>query len=381
MSIMPIQDSFSNLKPDLILSAVEREGFFPTGRFQQLNSLENRVYAVYIDPTDYCPLDQENRTIDRLVIKFYRPFRWTQDQILEEHRFLNDLKDAQVPVCCSLTLKNGSAIGTIGGYSYSLWPRSPGRIPDEFTPEMLSSVGRALALIHTVGESRLHIHRPRMDSRKMFLEPLEYLLDQGTIPGQFSDRFSIAAKTCANLMDERLAVLPFHRIHGDCHWGNLLHDGVSLRFLDFDDTLTGPAVQDIWMIAPAVDEIGIGQRLILLDAYRTVKPFDDQWLSAIDVLRVARGVYYSAWIARRWADPSFPKTFPLFGSNEYWEQETLDLENFLNDHDANRKKMQAEEIKEAATDRGKKTDAQDDDSSPEKQPTNKDFFWDWEERE
>jgi Ser/Thr protein kinase RdoA (MazF antagonist) len=376
MSIMLIPDSFSRLEPDLILSAVEQEGFIPTGRFQQLNSLENRVYAVHIDP-----IDIEDRTIDRLVIKFYRPLRWTLDQILEEHQFLNDLKDAQVPACCSLILKNGIAVGIAGEYLYSLWPRSPGRIPDEFTLDMLSAIGRALALIHTVGESRSQVHRPRMDSRKMFYEPLEYLLDQGTLPEQSRDRFSAAAKTCATLMEVRLAVLPSHRIHGDCHWGNLLHDGVSLRFLDFDDTLTGPAVQDIWMIAPALDEKGITERQVLLDAYREVKPFSDEWLSAIDLLRAARAVYYSAWIARRWADPSFPKTFPHFGSSEYWEQETLDLENFLNDHDAHMKKVQAEKIKNITLDRRNESDAKDGDATPGERLTNKDFFWDWEEHD
>jgi Ser/Thr protein kinase RdoA (MazF antagonist) len=372
---MSMPDSFSSLGPDSILSAVEREGFFPTGRFQQLNSLENRVYTIYIDP-----VEQQGRSIDRLVIKFYRPLRWTRDQILEEHRFLNDLNDAQVPVCCSFVLKNGSAIGAAGDYMYSLWPRSPGRIPDEFTPEMLSLVGRALALIHLVGESRSQVHRPRMDSRKMFMEPLAYLSNEGILPEQFRERFFVAAKTCAAIMEERLSVLPFHRIHGDCHWGNLLHDGASLRFLDFDDTLTGPAVQDIWMIAPAVDESGSDQRRVLLDAYRTVKPFNDEWLSAIDILKVARTVHFSAWIARRWADPSFPKTFPQFGSNEYWEQETLDLENFLNDRDAHMKEIQAEKMRETRSGLKNESDARDDDSTPGNRLTNKDYFWDWEER-
>ncbi len=366
---MSIEDSFSRLEPDSILNAVEREGFIPTGRFQQLNSLENRVYAVYVEP-----VDMEGQSVSALVIKFYRPLRWTVDQILEEHRFLYDLKEAQVPACCSLVLSNGSTVGTAGEYNYSIWPRSAGRIPDEFTPGMLSSIGRALALLHAVGEARSHVYRPRMDSRRMFLEPLEYLKDCGILPAQLRHRFSVAAATCAALMDERFQGLPFHRIHGDCHWGNLLHDGASLRFLDFDDTVTGPAVQDIWMIAPAVDERGAAERGILLDAYRTVKPFADEWLSAIDLLRAARAVYYDAWIARRWTDPSFPGTFPHFGSVEYWEQETLDLENFLSDHDANVKKAQADSKKNDTAD---ETDARGDDSAG-KRLSNKDFFWDWE---
>lgn len=312
---------FYTLTPDAVLAAAEAAGIEPTGSFLQLNSLENRVFSV------------EGEERERVVLKFYRPGRWSAAQILEEHRFLAELAEAGVPVCAPLRLgsadTSSGSLGSSDGILFAAWKREGGRIPDEFTDEMLFAAGKLIARIHRVGAGSGFRQRPPLDAENLVRKPLAGMLERGDIPSDLRERYTDCALRVARAIDERTAAAPRLRIHGDFHWGNLLWDGKELRVLDFDDCAEGPPVQDIWMIAPAVDGRGKEQRLILLEGYRTVAPFEESWLGAASALRAGRFVDYAAWIAERRDDPAFKNAFPDFGTEEYWEKETADLESIL----------------------------------------------------
>jgi Ser/Thr protein kinase RdoA (MazF antagonist) len=317
------KEQFYRLQPEAVMRAAEAAGYEPTGQFIQLNSLENRVYSVGVEDGP------------GLVLKFYRPERWSAAQIGEEHGFARELALAGVPVCAPLDLpaaariEGQAALGSAEGIYFAAWEKAPGRIPDEFTDEMLFQLGRSIALLHEVGAKKLEGVRPVLDSSGLISAPLDFLLESGAIHPHFRDRYAEAARAAARALDKALSGAPRQRIHGDCHWGNLLYDGKTLRFLDFDDFRYGPPAQDIWMITPAIDAKGVAQREILLSGYRSKRPFEESWLGAVNPLKAGRYVHYAAWIARRWEDPSFKNAFPAFGGKEYWEGETRDLEALL----------------------------------------------------
>lgn len=320
---MTEHEHFYRLQPETVMKAAEIAGSSPTGQFMQLNSLENRVYSVSVDEGP------------ALVLKFYRPGRWSAAQIGEEHAFTRELSDSGFPVCVPLELPENARVdgmpclGSIEGMFFAAWERAPGRIPDEFSEAMLFQLGRSIALLHETGARATTGSRPILDAQTFIVRPLDSLLKSKTIHPQFAQRYEAAATAAATALDRALAGAPRHRIHGDCHWGNLLYDGKTLRFLDFDDFRYGPPAQDIWMIAPAIDRQGIAQRDILLSGYRSKRPFEEAWLDAVNPLKAARYVHYAAWIASRWEDPSFKNAFPAFGGKEYWESETRDLEALL----------------------------------------------------
>jgi Ser/Thr protein kinase RdoA (MazF antagonist) len=316
---MNTDEQFFHLTPDSIIKALEEAGFSPTGQFLQLNSLENRVYSLMLDDDSH------------VVTKFYRPGRWTSDQIREEHEFIRDLDDAEVPVCAPLTLADGNTFMRSSGIYFAVWKRTGGRIPDEFSDSMLMMIGRLIARLHNVGEMKASKFRVGMNSENIIMNPFNFLTGNGFLPAGIIPRFEKCVKDAAHALDLALEDVPMFRIHGDCHWGNLLHNGERFFFLDFDDFVTGPAVQDIWMIAPAVDARGIVQREILLEGYRQFRSFETRWLHAVNPLRAARYINYAAWIARRIDDPSFKTVFPNFGTDEYWERETTDLEMMIRD--------------------------------------------------
>jgi Ser/Thr protein kinase RdoA (MazF antagonist) len=325
------------------MQAVERGGFKPTGYCQALNSYENRVYD----------LAQEDGS--HIVAKFYRPGRWSRDQILEEHELLFDLRRDEIPVCAPLPLAGGNTIGEILGICYAVWPRTGGRAPDEPSDTMLEMLGRLLARIHNGCAAKKAEHRLELTGRSYGLDPLA-LLEGRFLPAHLADRYRNAVRAVVEIYDALRKDVPFHRIHGDCHLGNILQGSEGWFFLDFDDFLTGPAVQDLWMLVPARDKEGLRQREVFLAAYRQFRDFQDSWLRLIEPLRALRFIRYAAWIAERWEDPAFPAAFPHFGTTKYWEDETRDLEaqvEFFHKHP--------------------------DDLPQEKELTNKDFFWDLEE--
>jgi Ser/Thr protein kinase RdoA (MazF antagonist) len=345
-----VSEFFFRLTPDHVLGAVEAGGFLPTGHCSALNSLENRVYDVRLDDGSH------------VVAKFYRPERWTREAILEEHRFLADLREAEIPVCAPLEFPDGGTLHEVEEIFYAVWPRTGGRAPDELTDESLAVLGRLLARIHNAGAGREAPERRRLSSEHLIHEPLRVL--EPRLPSSCAARYRQAALQVAELYDSRAAGVPVHRIHGDCHVGNLLRGDAGFFFLDFDDFVVGPAVQDIWMLAPGRDAEGLRQRDVVIQGYREFRDFSPGWLSLAEPLRAMRFVYYAAWIARRWEDPAFPPTFPHFGSEAYWDRETRDLEE------------QLERIESGAADPGSDSERGSAPSGDDDELTNEDFFWD-----
>jgi Ser/Thr protein kinase RdoA (MazF antagonist) len=310
-----LSDLFFKLTPDWVLAAVEAGGYEPTGHVLALNSLENRVYDLLLEDGRH------------VVAKFYRPGRWSKEAILEEHGLLAELAEAEVPVAAPVAFPDGRTLHEVEGILYAVWARVGGRAPHELSDEQAEILGRLLARMHNVGAARPAVHRRRLNAEVFIHQPLEGL--EKKVAPSWLRRYRAAALEIASIYEARSRGVPVHRIHGDCHPGNLLEGREGFFFLDFDDFLTGPAVQDVWMLVPSRDEEGSRQRDVLIEAYRQFRPFDRRWLSLVEPLRAMRFIHYAAWIARRWHDPAFPLAFPHFGTEHYWERETGDLEQQL----------------------------------------------------
>jgi Ser/Thr protein kinase RdoA (MazF antagonist) len=341
--------SFYQLTPDIVIRAAEEGGLEPTGHCMTLNSFENRVFDLMLEDGSHA------------VLKFYRPGRWSREQILEEHEFLFDLAADEIPACVPMRFPDGSTLRSSDGILYTMWPRTGGRQADELSDDEIMVLGRLLARIHNNGAAKQAPHRAVLEADSFALEPLEFLLSNNFLPSHCAQRYEHAARRIIEIYSELSRGVPLHRIHGDCHLGNLLKGRDGWFFLDFDDFLTGPAVQDVWMLLPSRDRESLRQRELFLDAYRRFRDFDERWLRLIELLRAIRYIRYAAWIARRWNDPAFPKAFPHFGTVQYWEEETKDLQEQLS--------VILEE-----QDGGIPAD----ETPSGEELTNKDFFWDWE---
>jgi Ser/Thr protein kinase RdoA (MazF antagonist) len=342
---------FFRLTPGRVLQAVEAAGMSPTGHCTALNALENRVYDVRLD---------DGRQV---VAKFYRPGRWTRDAILEEHRMLETLAAAEIPVCAPLHFPDGEILHEVEGIHYAIWPRTGGRSPDEFSDADLEVLGRLLARIHNAGEALEVVHRPRLTPQNFPLAALETLEERDFLPPSCASAYRAVVEEVVRVYEDRCGDIAYSPIHGDCHAGNLLHGDQGWFFLDFDDMVVGPAVQDIWMLVPGRDAFAARQRRQMIDAYRLFRDFDERSLELIEPLRAFRFVWYAGWIARRWEDPAFPDAFPHFGTAQYWENEVRDLEE------------QVERILRGsfvASERGDEHPS----GEPEPELSNEDFFWD-----
>jgi Ser/Thr protein kinase RdoA (MazF antagonist) len=318
---------FFELTPDRVLDAVEASGLRCTGRCQALNSFENRVYDVELES------ERPGASLDaRRVVKFYRPGRWSREQILEEHQFLADLVAAEIPAIAPLPFEDGATLHeTPSGIAYALFPKVGGRAPDEFTDEQLERVGTLLGRVHAVGAARKAHHRIRLTPETYGEANLEYLL-RHWVPADFRARYEAAVRGILGLSTPwfEAAAPGAQRIHGDCHPGNLLANAEGhYFFLDFDDMVVGPPVQDLWLLVPGRDTESRVQREALLEGYARMRAFDRASLRLLEPLRALRFIHYTAWIARRWEDPAFPLAFPEFNSHAYWADETADLEEQL----------------------------------------------------
>jgi len=292
-------------------------GVRATGRTFTLNSMENRVYEI--------ELEDERR----VVTKFYRPGRWSREQILEEHAFLAELVEAEIPAVPPLTLGNGSTLDTSpDGILFAVFEKVRGRSLQELDDEQLRQAGRLLARIHSVGAQHAAAHRLRITPAGG-LDSLRILEETGAIDIQVQSRYVRAVRTIVQKIEPLFENVPRHRVHGDCHLGNLLWQGERPFFLDFDDMVSAPAVQDIWMVVRGRDEDAARMRDVMLTAYETMRAFDRSTLRLVEPLRALRMVHYSAWIARRWADPIFKQTFPEFVTYPYWVEEVGALEEQL----------------------------------------------------
>lgn len=302
---------FYSLSPDQVLNAVEAalgNKVRATGRVLALNSVENRVYEIELE------------TEDSVIAKFYRPGRWTQEQILEEHAFLKKLHEAEIPVVVPQAFYK-----TSNSIFLAVFPKVRGRTLDELASEQLLQVGRYLAKIHNVGAHFKLKHRIELDVETYGFQPLEFLLTSNFMDDNFKKRYRSVVEPILETARPLFQDAKPHVIHGDCHLGNILWNQSGPVFVDFDDLLIGPAVQDIWMISKGRDPEDLKLRDELLSGYEEFREFDRHNLILIEPLRAMRMVHYSAWIGRRWNDPSFPKMFPHFGTARYWEEEVEKL--------------------------------------------------------
>ncbi len=313
---------FYDLSPDVLFKAVENALLKPTGEFLQLNSFENRVFKVFLEE----PLHNERA----LVVKFYRPNRWTKEAILEEHSFLLELKDQGIPAVAPLKLPSGSTIAAQDGLIHCLYPMAKGRIPQEFNLSDLAAIGRLLAQVHNLGGQRMAHHRPSMADEDVFLDNRDLL--QNWIAPEVKSRYLSAADRIFDFLATEMNPREFLRIHGDCHRGNLLQtDPIDsekqLFLLDFDDFGMGPEVQDFWMLLSSAQKSENQTELdALMTGYESLRAFPFHQIPWIPALRGLRIFSYAAWIARRWQDPSFPQLFPQFETYNYWAEEVEQLE-------------------------------------------------------
>jgi Ser/Thr protein kinase RdoA (MazF antagonist) len=315
---------FDALTPDVVLDALAAVGLNGDGRLLALSSYENRVYQVQLeDPYEGGA---------SVVAKFYRPGRWTEAQIAEEHAFAGELMAAEVPAVGPLVL-GGRTLHQHAGFFFSVSPRRGGRAPELDDGEVLEWIGRFLARIHTVGATAAFTHRPALDVESFGAEPRGWLLDHHLIPLDVQSAWErrcdealriIGDTALAGAGERGIATL---RLHGDCHPGNILWTpDAGPHFVDLDDARTGPAVQDLWMLLSGERAQRQRQLGALLDGYELFREFDRAELALIEPLRTLRLIHYSAWLARRWDDPIFPITFPWFGSSDYWQGQVQMLE-------------------------------------------------------
>lgn len=314
---------FFELTPERILEAVEESEIRCTGRCLTLNSMENRVYEVEIE-SDSTPHPMR-------IVKFYRPGRWSKDQILEEHSFLQDLIEAEVPAIAPLKFKDGSTLKCLPNANifYTVFPKQGGRNPDELNDSELEQIGRLLARLHQVGEKRRAKHRIQLNPQTYGLDHLTYLIKSKSIPVEYELKYKSLVEKICEASVPLFKNVSFQRIHGDSHLGNLIFGRNGFAWVDFDDMCVGPCVQDLWLIVPGRDERSRIQREILLEGYNQMRPFDRNSLRLIEPLRALRFIHFTAWIARRWNDPIFPKTFIHYGTPKYWEEQMTDLEEQL----------------------------------------------------
>jgi len=306
--------SFFSLTPDRVLDAVEIGGLRCTGRCLPLRAFENRVYEVELE-------DQR-----RLVVKFYRPGRWSRETILDEHAFLAELAAAELPAVPPLDLGTGSTLADVDGIFYAAFPKVRGRILDELEDERLRRIGRLIGRMHAVGAARDAPHRPRVTVQRYVTEPLEVLLAGAFIPAPLAGRYRDVVSQIAEVVATPLAAARSQRIHGDLHRGNIIWGGDGGPILlDFDDCGIGPPVQDIWLLSYGDSEEAKHGREQILEGYEIFREFDRSTLALCEPLRALRIIYMSAWIARRWDDPSFQKGFPAFRTDNYWMAEYEEL--------------------------------------------------------
>ena len=301
---------YAGLSPDVVLNAVSACGLFPDGRLLALNSYENRVWRVGLDGA--APV----------IAKFYRPGRWTDAAILEEHAFARELADADLPVVAPLTFA-GRTLLHHGGFRYALTARVSGRAPEPEALDQLQWLGRLIARMHVVGARKPFAHRNTLDEITMVGQPMHAVLTSAILPAMLHAHYRVAAERLAAAIGLRLqAIGPVRpiRLHGDCHPGNILWTDDGPYFVDLDDARMGPAVQDLWMLAH--DERTMQA---VLAGYRQFRDLDPAELALIPVLRAMRQLHYAGWIAARWGDPAFPAGFPFVAESRWWEQHITDL--------------------------------------------------------
>jgi Ser/Thr protein kinase RdoA (MazF antagonist) len=312
---------FYSLSPDVILEAVEQAGLQPTGAVNALNSMENRVYDLGI-LTDGL---EKN-----IICKFYRPGRWSEQQILEEHQFLLDLNQEELPVIAPIVI-DGKSLFCLPEQTlyYAFFKKEGGRTPDELSEEQLAQLGRLLARLHLIGKQKTASTRVQMTPENYLEQNLNTLLQQKLLPPEVERLYQETVLTLLEKIRPLFANTTLQRIHGDCHLSNILWQDGRALLMDFDDMVMGPPVQDIWLLIPGQDSDAKLNRQILLDAYETFAPFDYTSLSLIEPLRTMRVVNFATWLAKRRHDPAFERAFPHFYQGTFWQHEIQNLQEQL----------------------------------------------------
>ena len=306
---------FEQLSPDFILDAIESLGFMSDGRLLALNSYENRVYQIGIEEAE------------PVVAKFYRPERWRDEQILEEHAFSAELAAAEIPVVAPLSFERGKTLVDFKGFRFSVFPRKGGRTPDIDDLDNLLILGRLLGRIHAVGAIEPFRYRPNIDIETFGTAATGEILAHW-IPAELKHAYETLCRDVLALIDEiftRTGAVDYIRVHGDCHSGNILWRDDTPHFVDLDDARNAPAIQDLWMLLSGDRARQTAQLAEIIEGYEEFREFDLRELHLVEALRTLRLLNYNAWLASRWDDPAFPRAFPWFNTPRYWEQHILDL--------------------------------------------------------
>ncbi|MBX3634868.1 MAG: serine/threonine protein kinase [Rubrivivax sp.] len=326
---------FADLTPQQVLDSLDAVGLRGDGRILQLNSYENRVFQVFLE---------DGRAV---VAKFYRPGRWSDAQILEEHGFALELSAAEIPVVPPLALADAGiapglvlqgeppTLATLGGHRFAVAARCAGREPELEDPDTLRQLGRFIGRLHMIGRQRPFLHRHHLDPRADGRRAMALLLEGGFVTPQELPAWravtedALAAVVAAFESFPADAPLATLRLHGDCHPGNVLWREGAPNVVDLDDAMQGPAVQDLWMLVSGDATTMARQLNTLLAGYEDFADFDDRERRLIEPLRTLRMLRHAAWLAERWADPTFPLNFPFFGSAAYWSQQTTQMREQL----------------------------------------------------
>lgn len=345
---------FARLDPNTVLGSLEAIGLRCDGRLQALNSFENRVYLIGLDNGDW------------RVVKFYRPGRWSREQLLEEHQFAHQIATAEIPLATPLHREEllaptairssrhipGDVTDTLfesAGFFIAIYRRQGGRVPEldniHTGPNMRARIGQFIARIHQIGARRPFRFRPALDCQRDGWASIALIAECGWLPPDIREQWITLAQQCCTLAEAHLHLthspsdagqVAQIRLHGDCHPGNLLWtEAHGPHFVDLDDCCSGPAIQDLWMIADAAGQQDGGEQAQrqameeLLEGYELIRPFNRAELSLIEALRTLRIIRHSAWLAKRWEDPAFPAAFPWFGSPRYWQGQIISLQEQL----------------------------------------------------
>ena len=319
---MPMPESphpFQTLTPSFIMDAVESQGYRCDCRTSALNSYENRVYQVGIDEGQ------------PLIAKFYRPGRWSEQQILEEHQFCFELVEHELSVVAPCRNEAGESLFHYEGFRFALYPRQGGHAPEFDNNDNLLILGRMLGRIHSIGAIRPFLHRPTLDSRSFGHESVA-LISERFIPDEYRASYQAVTDQLLQVIDEICSdavQVRYIRTHGDCHAGNILWRDGAPHFVDFDDARMAPAVQDLWMMLSGDRPRQLVQLAQLIKGYSEFYDFRPSELRQVEALRALRMLHYSAWLASRWEDPTFPRTFPWFNTVRYWGEHILHLREQL----------------------------------------------------
>lgn len=307
---------YERLTPDLVMDCAESVGFKCDARIIALNSYENRVYQIGVE-------DDEP-----VIGKFYRPNRWSDEQILEEHLFTQELEELEIPAVPPLKLTNDNTLCQHEGFRFAIYPRKGGRAPELDDMETLPILGRFIGRIHAVGRSSSFQYRPALTVSSFGYDSRNYLLENDFIPAELLIPYETLTVQLLERVEEifnQFDYLSPLRLHGDCHMGNVLWRDQIPHFVDFDDARSGLAVQDLWMLLSGERDMQTIQIKKIMEGYTDFCDFDPIELNLVEPLRTLRIMHHSGWLAKRWSDPAFPRAFPWFNSERYWSDHILEL--------------------------------------------------------